>query len=665
MKLVIIALLWIISVATGGVLQYVDPFIGTGGEGYGCGCLPPGAQIPFGLVRLGPDTSMGDNIFVPGWSHTAGYHYFDDHIRTFSHTHLVGAGVPDFGNIGVMVMNRRPDVLDVQNCNYYSQFSHDNETAEPGFYSVYLQTPNAQAELTATHLVGAHRYTFLDSQKEGYVLIDAGVVLQGDGNRGAFIEVDIKAQEVRGWILNAGFLSDDFGGLHIYFVAKFDRRFITYGTWNGRNISTEQPVSNGSYVGAFIHFDVSQDSDVELFVGISLISINQARKNLVAETNNFAKKFDDIRQETQTIWENALSKIQIKLDEPISVYHQDQLVKFYTAFYHTMLAPTDYTEQGGLYIGFDLKIHNVGDDSDGPKRFYSDMSIWDTFRTEHPWLALIRPQEATDVIRSMLMIYKQAGYLPKWPLAFGETDTMIGTHAQAVIADAYAKGIRDFNLQLAYEAMYQCSTQPQSHAGRTDLGNWSTPGYVTSEAADDSAPLTEEYAFDDWCVAKFAEALGYESEAKMFYNRSQNYRNTWSSQHQIFCPRSSSGEFDCPVAWDNVFDERYVEGDAWHWRWFVPHDVPGLIELFGSTENFLEELTFFFDMSEEHRSNFLPDPYFWAGNEHDLFAPYLFAWASRLDLTQKYARWNLENRHGTGPDGIPGILKLYISIFLS
>eukprot|EP00026_Physarum_polycephalum_P007181 Phypoly_transcript_07238.p1 GENE.Phypoly_transcript_07238~~Phypoly_transcript_07238.p1 ORF type:complete len:536 (+),score=94.37 Phypoly_transcript_07238:231-1610(+) len=351
---------------------------------------------------------------------------------------------------------------------------------------------------------------------------------------------------------------------------------------------------------------------------------------------------------TSQIWEQALSTIEVHNPEKED---KENLVKFYTALYHSFLAPTIFSENGGNYLGFDKNVHQV---VSGQSNYYTDMSIWDVHRTQFPLLALLAPSRFGDIIQSLVQMFEQGGDLPRWPLANGYTGCMIGTHADIAISDAYWKGIRNFDLNTSYAAVHQAATTPQVHAGRTDVQDWMTYGFVPDYNDGKAACDSLSYAFDDWAVGNIAQAMGIEKDVATFANRSQNYKNVWNSEKQLFCPKNLTGEWNCPDVWIDVFDNRYVEGDAWQWRWFVPHDPLGMISLFTSENYFVSQLQEFFERSKLDPSNVLPNPYYWAGNEPDIFAPYMFLFANRPDLTQEYVRWNMDNKYTTAPDGLPG-----------
>jgi len=473
------------------------------------------------------------------------------------------------------------------------------------------------------------------------------------------VEIHPESNEVIGWNLNMGPLSGRFGGLTTYFVARFRQPIIELGTWNQGAIRNGSRRENGTDIGAFVLIGQGSENEnpnmVEFYIGLSLISIDQARRNLMFDILSQNHTFASVENQSRIIWEEALAAIEV------SGGQTSDIIKFYTAFYHTLMAPTTFSEAGNYYVGFDKKIHQLNESTEDyryrfklpQQRFFSDMSIWDTYRTQFPWLGLVRPRELLDIVRSLVLMYEQGGDLPRWPLAYGYTNGMDGTHADIVIADAYFKGLKDFDVETAYKGMRQGATQSQTHAGRDYIEDWLSLGYIPYEKDPKGATRTQAYSYDDWTIGNLAGSLGLKEDQELFLNRSKNFKKVWNQQHKFFCPKTSQGEWECPPMWTNVFDKRYVEGDAWHYR-FAVHDIPGLIELFGSNESFVTALLEFFVRSEDDPYNILPNPYYWAGNEPDILTVYLFSFAGRPDLTQKYVRWNMEHRFSAQPDGIPG-----------
>eukprot|EP01125_Pyxidicula_operculata_P000675 TRINITY_DN10657_c0_g1_i1.p1 TRINITY_DN10657_c0_g1~~TRINITY_DN10657_c0_g1_i1.p1 ORF type:complete len:753 (+),score=147.90 TRINITY_DN10657_c0_g1_i1:14-2272(+) len=629
--------------------DYVNPFIGTYGEGYGIGENWPGACRPFGFARVSPDTVYFNDLPI-FFDHFGGYFYGDTQIRCISHTHLVGAGVIDLGTIGVMPIARTPTSSDVNNYGFRSDFTHTNEKAKPGYYSVLLETSGILVELTATSHTGYHRYTYYGDNAQKVVLFPVSHTLQTGACKFANVSIDTENNEVSGMVIMTGSLSGRFGGFYSYFVARFPSiySFIDYGTWSDTTVSSKSTFANGtnndsnpSAIGAYVEVS-SSSSTIEFVVGVSAISIDQARQNINNDVQSAS--FDDVLQASQTIWTQALSKVNV-----VGGSYEDN-VKFYTALYRTMSSPTQYNEAGGFYKGFDNSIHKTP----AGQNYYTDMSIWDVHRTQFPWLTMILPDVMRDIVSSLVDMYNQGGDLPRWPFCNGYTGCMFGTHAIVLISDAYQKGVTDFDVQTAYRAMKQAATQPQLHAGRDDIQDYINLGYVPYEKASTGACLTLAYSYDDWTLANFAKAIGNNADAELFYNRSKNYQNVFNPEYAFFCPKTSKGEWNCPETWIDIFDSRYVEGDAWHYRFNAQHDAETLIKMFGGEANFVAQLDEFFYNSELDGWNGLPNPYYWAGNEEDLFAVYMFNFAGRPDMTQKYLRWLLENKYTTEPDGLPG-----------
>jgi predicted alpha-1,2-mannosidase len=639
------------SYADEDVLKYVNPFIGTGGVGYGIGSTPPGPQVPFGAMRLSPDTINWENFFIP-FDHFGGYYYDDTIIRTFSHTHMVGSGALDYGNIGVMPVKVSLSDLGkdkfLLNYNYKSHFSHDREHAEPGYYSVDLDRYNIKVELTATKFVGVHRYTFpTDSTPDQrFVLFDLAHSL--DPKSIIASNISISDSAITGFVRNSGSLSKRFGGVNIYLSAMFDSKFTKFGTWDGNaNIYQNATFANGTTIGAY--FGGFTSPTVTLYLAISFVSVEQANLNLKQQ---LCAKFDDIKQSAQAEWRSELSRIKIS-----PATSRDNLVKFYTAYYHAILTPTLFSDPNGLYLGFDNKIHTLNQNQNG---FYSDMSIWDVHRTQMPFLSLMYPDRMSDIVRSLIQMVEQGGYLPRWPMANGYTNCMLGTHATVIITDAFLKKVGKFTdreIAIAYDGMIRAATKTQPHASRSNVEDYIRLGYVPFEKEHKSATHTVEYAYDDYILGLFIDKIiGNSTEAKVFMDRGKNYRNVFNKESQFICPKTTDGKWHCPWGPEylNVFDSRYVEGDAWHYRFFAPHDTMGLIETFESKQTFLQQLDKFLYWSTFDPTNALPNPYYWAGNEHDLFSPWMFNYAGSANLTQKYTRWIMDNKYLTGPNGLPG-----------
>ncbi|MBI4566815.1 MAG: glycoside hydrolase family 92 protein [Planctomycetes bacterium] len=616
-------------------LAEVNPFIGTGGAGFGCGGLYPGAQVPFGMARVSPDTGLAKGRLRG--RNFGGYHFQDTHVRAFSHTHCAGAGVMDMGNVGLMpALTIEPPAAR----KYGVPFTHEGETAAPGYYAVTLPGPGVRVELTATARCGAHRYTFPPDQP-AYLLIDASAALATGACARAEVEVAEGGREVRGLILNKGEFSRGYGGCTVYFVVRARAEPTAHGVWEGEAPRPGGVAASGTSVGAWFTFAPRGGEPLEARVGISFVSVEQAAKNL--EADGADRSFDDLRAAAASAWERALSVVSVTGGTP------SQRRVFTTALYHVMQSPTNFTEAGGVYRGIDQREHEA-------KGFlyHTDFSLWDTFRTLHPLMVLLAPDRARDYVRSLLAMEEQGGFLPRWPQATGESGSMIGTHAVVVFADTWLKGVRDFDAERALAASIRAATVPGQRSGRGAVEHYLTKGYVPADAARDGCSHTLEYAYDDFAIANLAAALGRNDVAERFRSMAKNYRNVWDPETRFFRSRKADGSWVLPLRPTNVFDNQYVEGDAWHWRWFAPHDAPGLIALFGGPEPFVQELRAFFSQAAAAPDTAFPDKYYWHGNEPDIHAAYLFNEAGRPDLTQQCARWVMHKKYRDAPDGLDG-----------
>ncbi|MGN6504241.1 MAG: GH92 family glycosyl hydrolase, partial [Tepidisphaeraceae bacterium] len=553
----------------------VNVFVGTAGHGH----TYPGATVPFGFVQLSPDTRVNT------WDGASGYHYTDKTIDGFSHTHLSGTGVGDLGDVMLMPVTGALQSGDtykpLASDRFVSPFSHDRESAAPGYYRVMLDRYGVLAELTATAHAGMHRYTF-PSDQPGHVIVD---LVHGIGNHATAGSVSVDGPStLSGWRTTDGWASKR----TVYFVLQASRpwsqaAFEAEGKPAegkasegklGEGKNTEQNGAKGKKIRAALDFPADQ-APLVLRIGLSAVSVEAARKNLEAEVKGF--DFDAVRDEARRQWEENLSRITITTPNPT--------VKrtFYSALYHTMLAPTLYNDADGSYRGGDDKVHTGGGFDN-----YSTFSLWDTFRAEHPLLTVIEPERVNDFVRSSLAFYEQspAHALPRWQLAKSETNCMIGYHAMPVIYDAYAKGFRDYDANLALQAM-----QDSALRARNCPDDYEKLGYVASLPPKNrqAASRTLEYSYDDWCIAQMATALGKKDVADHFAKRSQYFLNLFDPSTGFFRGRTASGD------WTEHFDPKavdfnnYTEANAWQYTFFAPHDLPALLKLFGR-EGFIQKL---------------------------------------------------------------------------
>jgi predicted alpha-1,2-mannosidase len=588
--------------------SFVDPFIGTGGHGH----TFPGPSLPFGMIQPGPDTRL------TGWDSCGGYHYSDSRIFGFSHTHLSGTGIPDYADVLLM-----PATGDVRLNNgadgkpgYASAFSHADEQAAPGYYAVTLQDYGIRVELTTTLRAALHRYTF-PRGRPAHVVLD---LVHRDEVIGASLSIDGTA-EISGHRRSRSWAKDQ----RVYFVIRFSRPF------SERRV--ESP-DDRHVKAAFSFADAGEPLLVK--VGISAVSVDGARRNLDAELPGW--DFDAVRRAADTAWERELGRIQIDGGT------RDQRVTFYTALYHTMLAPNVYMDVDGQYRGRDLQVHRA----DG-FTYYSVFSLWDTFRTLHPLLTLIDRARTADFVKTMLRQYQEGGRLPVWELAGNETDTMIGYHAVPVIADAIMKGVPGIDTRLAFEAMVKSADD-----SRDGLDAYTRRGYIDGADASESVSRTLEYAYDDWCIAIVAAKLGDGDEAARFFKRAQSWRNLFEPSTGFMRARVE-GQWFAPFDPAEV-NSHYTEANAWQYSFFVPHDVEGLMRAHGGAEAFARKLDALFSASSRTTGRDQADitglvGQYAHGNEPSHHIAYLYTFAGQAWKTQAMVRHLIDTMYAPTPDG--------------
>ncbi|MBQ2842096.1 MAG: GH92 family glycosyl hydrolase [Clostridia bacterium] len=621
------------QVSAGELGQYVDPFIGTGGTPWTCGMLSPAATVPFGAVRLGPDTSFigGAYIFK---TNTSGYYYEHGHIKGFSHSRLSGTGAEDYSNFRVIpaIGDNEPAVM---------PYSHNKETASPGYYAVYLPTVNCLAEMTASTHTGVHRYSFYNS-KDARLYID---VTSGAAKKTSYdcnVNFDEKSGIISGSCVIDGQFSGRFDGLPAYFAAVTDTPVVSY-----------EIKSDDSDCGIDLNFGNLDGKSVEMKIGVSFVSAENALLNLNAETDGIW--FDEVRKNAVNAWEERLSSIRISGDD-------ETKIKFYTALYHSMIMPTDFTDANGEYLGFDKKTHIA----DG-YTYRTDMSLWDSVRTTHPLYTIIAHDIQSDCLKSLVEMAKAGvGVIPRWPMGAGYTSSMIGDAANIMIAESYLKGFTDFDAEAALEYMKNSSDNEVSKDGRNFVDEYNKYGYIPqdTEGVNKSVSRTIEYAWADAAIASLAKALGKNEDAEKYGTKSMYYKNVFNPETKYFQARNADGSFVWNFSpyittfYDAVmikkFADCYCEGSARQWRWNALHDIDGMIELFGSEEYFVSELEDFMEDASLTRAAIDPGDGYWIGNQHDIHTPYLFSNAGRPDLTQKWVRWTLDNRFSTDIDGLDG-----------
>ncbi|HZO13527.1 MAG TPA: GH92 family glycosyl hydrolase, partial [Polyangiaceae bacterium] len=449
--------------ATAPLVRYVDPFIGTGGVGYGVGSAFPGPQRPFGMVRPGPDTML--KLGAATFMHCSGYAYEDTYVYGFSHTRMHGTGIVDYGTIGFMPTLGMTEGKTTTNGRRMG-FAKDDEHASAGRYEVTLDD-GIVVELTASERVAFHRYTF-PSGADAVVTVDIGHALPDVEIVDGSIDIDVMNQSVSGFAHFSGGYSARFGGMPVYFRARFTRPFASYGVWQAGALAESEITRSGADVGAWLAFDATTDAEVGVAVAISFVDLAHAAANLDAEAPSF--DFDAELAATEAAWEDMLGRVQIEATS------ERDLEIAYTALYHTLLMPTLATEADGSYRGLDGEVHQA----EG-FRYCTDFSLWDTYRTLHPWLTLVYPEYQRDMLHSMVAMAVQSGAPPKWVLGIGETGGMVGDSSAVVFADSWARGVRDFDLAAIYAVLRASATMP-IEGGRDHIQQWIDQGWVTIES---------------------------------------------------------------------------------------------------------------------------------------------------------------------------------------
>ncbi len=638
------------AVGPGELGKEVNTFSGTGGIPYVCAHNTPAATTPFGMVRLGPDTA---SILVNRIGlNRSGYYYGDNKITGFSHTRFVGTDHEDGGHFQVFptTASRAPKA---RRGEFFARFSHREETAHPGYYAVRLPKEGVLAELTATARVGVHRYTF-DRGETPHVLLDVTSHFGDRRREDGLLIVSPETQEIEGSVRTFGSASGRYGGLEVYFVARFDRPFAEFGVWSGETFILGADAAAGSNIGFDASFEAQGGKQVvELRLALSYVSIQNARLNLDAEAAG--RSFEDVATAAQDAWETRLSSIRVQG----GTARQRRI--FYTGLYRSFQMPTLFSDTNGEYRGFDKAVHQT----EG-FRYFTDFSLWDTFRTVHPLYNLIAREDQRDMMVSLVEMAKAGGYLPRWAAGCGYTNSMLGTPADIAITEAYLKGIRDFDVETAYEAMRRTATgsvpRESGFSGRRGIRSYLDLGYCASDAMSKAVSRTLEYAWADHAVSLLAKELGHEQDALLFARHAQFYRNLWNPETQYFQPKDSQGQFFKDFRpkllsyadFGGKYTDDYVEGSALQWRWCVPHDAEGLLSLFESKDYFVRELDAFFAENDVELGAWNPGVYYWHGNEPDLNAAYLFNAAGRPDLTQKWVRWILDTRYDDTYVGLDG-----------
>jgi len=597
--------------------KYVNPFIGTGGHGH----TYPGASLPFGMVQLSPDTRL------TGWDGCSGYHYSDSIIYGFSHTHLSGTGVPDYCDILIMPTTGFPGFSNIE---YSSVFSHNNEFATAGYYTVFLDKYGIQAELTATKRAGFHRYTFPSEDNSGFIIdllhrdevTDSGIEFTGDN-------------EIRGYRFSRGWAKNQM----VFFVIRFSKPFERYGISEDGGEKQEIRSAVGTCIKGYAGFSTNAGEEILVKVGISGVSIEGALKNLESEIPDW--DFDGTRKNADYEWNRELNKIIVESD------NEDEKTVFYTALYHCLLNPNLYMDVDGKYRGTDLKIHTATGFEN-----YTVFSLWDTYRALHPLLTIIETRRTVDFINTLIAQYENGGMFPVWELSGNETFCMIGYHSIPVIADAYAKGIRNYNVDKIFRYMHETSN-------RNIFGSdvFVSNGYISQDKEHESVSKTLEYAYDDWCIAEMAGLLNITGVSDAYNKRAQYYKNVFNPENGFMQAKMNGGFYE-PFEPSEV-NNNYTEANAWQYTFYVPHDISGLSELYGGKDKLAGRIEELFTTKEKMTGREQVDitgliGQYAHGNEPSHHIAYIFDYFGKPHLTQYYVNKIMKEFYKNSPGGLIG-----------
>ncbi len=623
---------------------FVNPFIGSGSVDSLSlsGSNFPGATYPFGLVQLSPDTD--DNPENP----CSGYDYANDTIVGFSHTHLSGTGVADLFDF--LFMPFRGELAwdafskDKTKKGYSTPFSHDNEVAAPGYYSVLLDEIGIRAELTATEHCGMHRYSSID-KKPWHLMIDMDHSL--DKSRPYWVCRVLDAQlrviddhTIEGYRTISGWANQR----RVYFRAEFSKPFTKQYMKAGGRVYEDQPIANHTNLKMIVSFDNNQLEPVIIRVGLSSVSYEGARENLNAEIKSF--DFDKVHDETRKVWNNELSVIEMEGTPTLKTI-------FYTSLYHTLIQPNNIADVNGDYINSTSELRNAPD-----KKHYSTFSLWDTYRAAHPLYTIIQPKRAAGFINSMLRQYQDYGYLPIWQLWGKETYCMIGNHAIPVIVDAFNKKIPGVDYNLAWEAVNASSRIPHQAAAFNLLDKYK---YFPENKQSQSVSIALEIAYNDWCVAQMATKMDKEEDQAYFSTRANYYKNLFDPSIGFFRAKDEKGawmEPFSPLKYGGNGGYPFTEGNGWQYLWYVPQDVYSFIEMMGGDEAFIAKLDEFFTLDvlpedvNGNASGFIGQ--YAHGNEPSHHIAYLYNFTSQPWKTQYYTAKVMKEQYTHQPSGYSG-----------
>lgn len=642
-------------------LKYVNPLIGTSKMGH----TFPGATVPFGMVQLSPDTdtipyAVNGKYNPDVYKYCAGYQYEDPTIVGFSHTHFSGTGHSDLGDILIMPTSGKlqlnPGVASNPKSGFRSAYDHENEIAKPNYYSVLLDDHQIRAELTTTTRVGIHKYTFSEQDSANIILdLVSGIYNYEGKNVNTYVRV-VDAFHIIGFRQTSGWAKNR----TVYFAIEFSKPIKSYGYddfqakkvyqgfWRKFNLKDNFPEMSANQLRAFFEFDLDASKELLLKVSLSNVSMEGALLNMVTETPNWS--FDTYRKAGETLWQTELNKYEVEM------LNEGDLINFYTAVYHTCLGPTVYQDVSGSYRGLDFANHTNPDRQTN----YTTFSLWDTYRALHPLFNLVQRKRNADMVLSMLAHQDQSAQrmLPVWSHYANENWCMIGYHSVSVIADAYNKGLEGIDYHKALDACVQ-TARTRYFDG---IGSYMDLGYVAEDQSSSSVSKTLEYAYDDWCIAQLALGLKRMDIYDEFSKRSSSYKNVFDPKSGFMRAKLKSGSFIEKFDPLETHQAGYIEGNAWNYSLYVPHQVDSMIALMGGKKRFAAHLDSLFTMQLadkyfEHTEDITREGIMGSyvhGNEPSHHVIYLFDWVGRPDLTQKYIRQVLRTKYLPKIDGLSG-----------
>lgn len=656
--LIILSTQFIICQTNKTPYDYVNPFIGTKNMGH----TFPGATVPFGMVQLSPETDSVQYSYGSGYNpevyrYCSGYQYQDETIVGFSHTHFNGTGHSDLGDFLIMPtmgkLHLNSGTKENPDSGYRSRYSHQTEEAHPGFYKVRLDDYNILAELTVTERAGFHKYTFPKSDSSHIILdLTSGIYNYDGKNVWSSVRVENDTlvtgyRQTNGWARTR----------LVYFAITFSKpiksyglinkeQFIYKGFWRKFNENENFPERAGHNLVCHFDFNTEGGEMVLIKFALSSVSTKNAIENLITEIPHW--DFEKIVSNAKQKWNNELAKIKIEADE-------ERKANFYTAMYHSFMSPVIYNDVNGEYRGLDQNIYQA-------KGFtnYTIFSLWDTYRALHPLYTIVQQQRTNDMINSMLAHYEQNVHkiLPIWSHYSNENWCMIGYHSVPVIVDAYMKGLRNYDINKAFDAVISSSNYDLYDG----IGYYKKFGYVPEDLNSNSASKTLEYAFDDWTIYKFAEALGKNKITEEYYVRAQSYKNIFDEDTKFLRAKNSDGKFKEPFDPLSTANQGYIEGNAWNYSLYVPHDIKGFINLLGSKEKLIIWIDSLFTMSisdesfahseDINRSGMIGN--YVHGNEPSHQVPYMYCFAGAPWKTQEKIHQIVNTMYKNKPDGLSG-----------